>query len=296
MEGSHLPMVSELFGPSLFAVTGGVLFGAQANFGRRGLDHMGPQEGAMVTIGAATLVFWLMAPFSMKSAYWFSPGFWIFLTNGMIHPTVSMLLIFEANRRMGPTISSTVAATAPLFATAGAVVTLGEALTVPVLAGTLATVVGVVVLSWRRSGLAEWSLAALFFPLGAAVVRAISFVWGKHGLEELDSPYFASTVTFSVAFLISASVYLIRKRGRPTLLPRKGVLWCSMGGTCVAGAILCMYTALSRGQVIIVAPLINTYPMFTLALALAFRQESLGTRIVMGVFLVVGGVALILAF
>lgn len=296
MEGSFLPMVSELFGPSLFAVTGGLLFGAQANLGRRGLDHMGPQEGALVTIGAATLVFWLMAPFSMKSEHWFSPGFWIFLTNGMIHPTVSMLLIFEANRRMGPTISSTVAATAPLFATAGAVLTLGEALTVPVLAGTLATVAGIVVLSWRRAGLSEWTLSALFFPLGAAVVRAISFVWGKYGLEELDSPYFASTVTFSVAFLLSAAAYLIRKRGRPTRLPRKGVLWCSMGGICVAGAILCMYTALSRGQVVIVAPLINTYPMFTLGFALAFRQESPGARIVMGVLLVVGGVALILAF
>lgn len=289
-------MLSELMGPSLFAVTGGVLFGAQANFARRGLNHMGPQEGALVTIGAATLVFWAMAPFALKSAYWVSPGFWIFLSNGIIHPTVSMLLIFEANRRMGPTVSSTVAATAPLFATAGAVLTLGEALTFPVLAGTLATVAGVVVLSWRRAGLAEWSLAALFFPLGAAVVRAISFVWGKYGLEELDSPYFASLVTFSVGFLLSAGVYLLRKRGRPARLPRKGVLWCSIGGTCTAGAILCMYTALSMGQVVIVGPLINTYPMFTLALAVAFRQESLGTRIVMGVLLVVGGVALILAF
>ena len=112
----------------------------------------------------------------------------------------------------------------------------------------------------------------------------------------LDSPYFASTVTFSVAFLISAGIFIFRKRGRPTLLPRQGVIWCSMGGTCVAGAIFFMYTALSRGQVVIVAPLINTYPVFTLGLALAFRQESLGYRIVVGVLLVVGGVALILAF
>lgn len=289
-------MATDLMSPSLFALMAGVLFGAQANFGRKGLDHMGPQEGALVTIGAASLVFWLVAPFSMKSEYWLSPGFWIFLTNGMIHPTVSMWLIFEANRRMGPTISSTVAATAPLFATAGAVLTLGEALTFPVLAGTLFTIAGIAVLSWRRSGLADWSLAVLFFPMGAAVVRAISFVWGKYGLLELDSAYFASTVTFSTAFVISATVYIIRKRGRPTPLPRKGVLWCSMGGTCVAGAIFCMYTALSGGQVVIVGPLLNTYPMFTLALALVFRQETLRTHLLFGVLLVVGGVALISVF
>ena len=54
-----------------------------------------------------------------------------------------------------------------------------------------------------------------------------------------------------------------------------------------------MYGGLVSGQVVVVSPIIAAYPLFTLFTALVFKQERLSAKLALGVFLAVGGVALI---
>ena len=281
--------------PIALALVSAALFSGQAVLSRRGLNHLDPQIGSTIAIGTAAAIFWVLAPFSMELAFWRSPALWFFILSGLFQPTLTMWLAFEANRRMGPTLSATISSVTPIFATAGAVAALGETLTWPVFLGTLGTVGGVAIISWSRPGLRSWPLAALGFPLGAALLRSTTFLFGKMGLELLDSPHFAATVSFTVSFGLSLSVFLWRAARGPVPVPLRGVLWCALGGCCVSGAILSMYTAIAGGLVVVVAPLINTYPVFTLILVLAFRQERVGLRVAGGVLLVAAGVALITA-
>jgi len=146
----------------------------------------------MIATGTCVLIFWLLAPFLLRGEYWLNPGMWVFLANGLIQPIFSMYLAFEAIKRMGATVSATVSAITPLFATAGAVLILGEHLTLPLVLGTMGTVLGVMVISWKGKGSATWALSALMFPIGAALIRGASNIIGKFGLEMLPSPYFAA--------------------------------------------------------------------------------------------------------
>lgn len=284
-------MEDMVIGPVAFATGAASLFGAQAIFGKRGLAYVDAQAGAMITIGVSAAVYWLLAPALLRAEYWLHPALWVFVANGCIHPMFSMYLSFEANRHMGPTVSSTVAATAPLFATAGAAAALGEAPAPAILAGMALTVGGIMALSWSGRGQARtWALSALAFPTGAALVRATNFVLGRYGMELLPVPYFAGLVSFTVSFAGSVLLYHHRHGRLPLRLPLEGLRWNAYGGLCVAGAILCMYAALGSGLVAVVSPIVAAYPLFTLAYSLLFRQEVLSGRVLLGVLLVIGGV------
>ncbi len=279
--------------PILLALVAAVCFGAQAVFARASMRYLHPQAGATVTIVTAALVFWSLLVWQLEWAMWRSPAVWVFLSNGLAHPLISMSLSFEANRRMGATVSATIAATAPLFATAGAVLGLGETLSPEIFVGTLGTVTGIILLSWSKPGARSWPLLALAFPTGAAMVRAFNHVWGKFGLSLLAEPLLAATLSFSLSGALSIGLFRLRTGEFPHRLPRAGLVWATLSGIVSAIAILAMYTALTTGLVVVVSPVINTYPLFTLLVALAFRQERLSPRILAGVLLVVAGVMLI---
>ena len=274
----------------LYATMTAAFFGGQVVLTMRSLDYVDPQTSSMISMGTCVVVFWLLAPFLLRIEYFRNPGMWIFFANGLIHPLFSMYLAFEATKRMGATVSATIAATAPLFASAGAMLALGEHLTVALLTGTLGTVVGVMVLSWKRQGPTTWALSALLLPIGAAAIRGANHMVGKLGLEILPSPYFASLVSFTVSFTGAILIYRYRVGRLPLKLPRQGLKWSGLSGLSIAMGVLCMYTALHTGLVIVASPIISAYPLFTFFISLLFRQEVLSLRVLVGVILVVGGV------
>jgi drug/metabolite transporter (DMT)-like permease len=75
---------------------------------------------------------------------------------------------------------------------------------------------------------------------------------------------------------------------------RRGIFWFIAVGICNGLGVLAMYSALNRGQVSVVSPLVATYPLFTLALsALLLREERFGPRVLLGVALTVAGVVML---
>jgi drug/metabolite transporter (DMT)-like permease len=274
----------------LYATMAAAFFGAQVVLTMRSLTYVDPQTSSTISMGTCVLVFWLLAPFMLRAEYFRNPGMWIFFANGLIHPLFSMYLAFEATKRMGATVSATIAATAPLFSAAGAMLALGEHLTLAILAGTLGTVVGIMVLSWKRQGPTNWALSALLFPIGAAAIRGANHIVGKFGLEILPSPYFASLVSFTVSFTGAVLIYRYREGKLPLKLPSQGLKWSGLSGLSIALGVLCMYSALHTGLVIVASPIISTYPLFTFFISLLARQEALSMRVLVGVILVLGGV------
>lgn len=273
-----------------FAVLAAGLFGLNAVIARRTVGYVDAQIAAMLTIGTAAALTWLLSPLFVEAAWWGRPGMWVFLVNGLFHPTLSLLLAYEATRRIGATMTATISATTPLFAAAGAVAALGEPITLPLVAGILAVVGGIVVLVWRPNAVRGWALAAVAFPTGAALVRAVNMVFGKFGLGMLPEPYFAAMLSFTVAATLHVSIYRLRHGHLPLRLPRAGVLYGMASGATLTGAILSMYNALGAGFVAVVSPVIATYPLFAGLFSLLVGDERFQMRMLGGVVLVVGGV------
>lgn len=283
-------MMGESSVPILYAMLAAAFFGGQGVLTMRSFAYVDPQVSSMVSIGTCVMLFWFLASFLLRAEHWLNPGLYIFMASGLIHPLFSAFLAFEATKRMGATVSASISSISPLFATVGAVFTLGENLTLSLLVGTMATVVGIMVLSWRRQGTFTWARWALIFPVGAAVIRASNNILVKLGLKMLPSPFFASLVSFTVSFAGALLIYRYRFGGSRVNLPRQSLKWSGLAGLCIACGVVSMYAALNAGQVIVVSPIIASFPLFTFVISLLFRQEALNKNMLFGVLLVVGGV------
>ena len=75
--------------PVVYALGGAFFFGLMPIFMNRGVVQIGAQAGAMITIGTAAALYTLATPLWMRPEYFASPALWVFLANGLIHPTAS---------------------------------------------------------------------------------------------------------------------------------------------------------------------------------------------------------------
>lgn len=280
--------------PVAYSLGAGFLFALGAHFLSFGMRHADPQTGATIDIGASTLFYWLATPFFLHWTYWVTVATAIFVVVGVFRPFMSASLGAWAVRYLGPTLASTVSATTPFFGAGFGILLFGEHLTLPIVGGTCAIVSGLIVLSWRGRVKVDWPLWALLFPLGAAIFRAGANSFNKLGLQYVPSPLYAGLITFSVAFSIAITVHTARRQPLPNFRARPGLLWFACAGVIHAIAVTLVNLALQISDVIIVLPLISTFPLFSLLLSLlVFRREALTARSILAVLLVVPGVFLI---
>lgn len=279
--------------PVLLALGAACLFGVSTVTAKRGLMLAHAQTGSLVVIGTVVVLYLISAPFWMHAEDWFTLGFWIFVLNGLMHPFLSMYLSLEATARTGATVAATLSATAPLFAAFTAIAFLGESMNALISLGTMATVLGVMILSWGPGGVGNGLRIALLFATGAAIVRGLNHTVGKWGLETMPNPFMAAFVSFAVSFCCALLVHRVRTGTFVVRIPRPGFGYFVLSGVMIAIAILCMYGGLTLGRVVVVSPIVAAYPLFALFTALLVKQERLSVKIAAGVLLVVVGVALI---
>lgn len=292
----HLPAL-----PVLLALLAAMLFGTSSVMARLGLRHGDARQGTLISISSTAVFLWLLYPLLGTGTQWTAGALLrfaaLFAGVGLLSPSLSLFLAFEANRRMGPTVSGTVASTAPLFAVTAAVLLLGERLTPMLAVGTLGVVAGVMVLSWRGRRPREFPGWALLLPLGAAALRGLSHMATKYGLSLTPAPYLGVLAAFTASFLLVGSVHRLQGRTLPPGglqgLVLGGSRWFVVTGVLNGTALLCQFTALGQGRVVVVSPVVSTFPLFTFAVSMLLGVERLDVRILVGVLVVVAGVALV---
>jgi drug/metabolite transporter (DMT)-like permease len=132
-------------------------------------------------------------------------------------------------------------------------------------------------------------------PLGAAAIRGLIQPVTKLGLALWPSPFAAVLIGYSVSCLVIAGAAWLRGGIPVGPVPRAGLAWFAAVGLCNGAAVLALYAALPRGSVLLVSPLVATYPLVTLALAALFlRAARIDARQIAGVVLtVIGAVTLV---
>jgi uncharacterized membrane protein len=74
------------------------------------------------------------------------------------------------------------------------------------------------------------------------------------------------------------------------------LLWFAFVGICNSVGVLALYDALARGSILVVSPLVATYPLVTVGLTTAlFRSLQTSTAVLVGVVTTVAGVILLIA-
>lgn len=275
----------------LLAFLSTLCFGVGMVTGRIGLRSLDPRAGAAISIPTATVLFLITAPFAIEWSALHLSAMVIFALVGMVYPAVVTLLTFRANEELGPTMTSAISGTAPLFALLAAGLFLGEHIPPQAAIAATGVALGVALLSWKPGAVrAGFTGQSLLWPIAGAVLRGLAQTGAKAGLLLWPNPFAASVIGYVVssATVIGADRLRHAPRTRPA---RPGVLWFGATGILNGGAMLLMYSALAIAPVSTVAPIIAAYPLVTVAVsALFLRSEILTRRMIAGACITVAAI------
>ena len=283
---------SSLLSPAL-ALAAAVIYGIVAQSTRLGLNYLDSQRGSALSILTTLSCFVLISPWWFSVQDWLNPGLFAFALAGLVHPVLSRYFAYEANRRVGATISSTFDATSPLFGAVLAILFLGEVLSSGLVGGTLLVMLGVMFVYWAPATPSLVMQTAVLFSFGAALFRAVGLVAGKFGLNVLPNAFMAAFVTFAVSALLAVSLLKVQRKSLVKHLTKSGSWWFVVSGVLSAGASVCVYFAFLHGRAVVVIPIVSAAPLFTLLIGRVFGLEKLTARIILGVSVTISGVALV---
>lgn len=250
---------------------------------RVGLRTVDARSGAAISVPTATILFIAATPFVLDTTGFDWRAALLFAAVGLIFPATVTLLTFRANELLGPTVTSAVSGTAPLFALAGASLFLGERVPAQAAVAAFGVVVGVALLSWRREdtrqGFGGW---ALLWPLSGALVRALAQTGVKAGLLIWANAFAAGLIGYLLSSVVLIGANRLRRGERPKL-SRRDLAWFAATGVLNGGAVLLMYYALSMAPVWVVAPIIASSPLLTaLISAVVLHDDKLSLRAAVG--------------
>jgi drug/metabolite transporter (DMT)-like permease len=276
-----------------FSCAAALCFGSALVTARAGLRVLDAATGATISIPSATVCFVLMAPAYASTDRFVLRAAALFAAIGLFFPALVMWLTFQANARLGPTTTSALSSTAPLFALGTAGVLLHEPISLRTLVATFGVLCGVVLLSYGellRCG-TGWAVG---IPLVAALLRGLAQTTVKLGLASWPSPFTAALI----GYLVSSAAMLAFRPAISQIwrrAPRIARVSFVLAGVLNGAGVLLMYVALSTAPVRLVAPVIATYPLFTALIAAAAFRELPSRQVALGTLLTVASVVYLVA-
>ena len=302
-QAEHWPSIQKRFMTDLqlaagLAVLASIIFAVGAQLSRLGLRTVDAQNGAFISIAAATVMYWCAAPWLLEPGMWIWPAVAFFIVAGLFRPAVSSAAAMAGTAVLGPTISTTLSSSAPLFGLIAGVVFLNEPLTWPLTLGTLLIIAGVVLLA-RRPGSSvaqNWPLWALSLPILAAIIRVGAHLVTKIGMEDIPSPYCAGLVGYTASLGVASANLVRRRQNTVRLFATPGARWFLATGVMFGLAVGTLNLALLYGPLSIVAPLVSLEPLAVLLLGVTlFGESNITRRVVIASLIVVAGAILITA-
>ena len=287
----------------LFSGAAALFLGAGPAVSKRGLAMGGTwMQAVLLVLLTRTGLFWvaLVALSGTDPFVGLSPAVaGVFVLGGVLASGLGRIAFAIGIDRIGSSLSNAFTNTRPLFAVLLAVAWLGETVTAGMTAGVLVLVFGLVVLSLSRGGdVSGWERTDLVFPLAAALVFAAGNVVRRFGFT-------ISPVTSLQAITVGETAALLSMIGFAAATgrlgvegaPRRAFGYFAVNGVTAAVGLFAMFAALRAGPVSVVDPVTATAPLVTTAVAAVVLRdvERITSRLVVGVALVVAGVALLTA-
>jgi drug/metabolite transporter (DMT)-like permease len=224
-----------------------------------------------------------------------SPAMIYYLISGCMQPLFARALFYEGITRIGVARAGPLRGIEPLFATAIAVIFFHEQPGWLVFLGTILIVASLWLISGKQEGEKKWRLIDAVFPIGAALISAISQSLRKQALRVIPDPFVAVAMVTTVSLILLLGFLFATKRTTQLKMDRGGFRFFLCAALIATLAQVANFIALARGELSVIIPLLNTTPLFTVFFSALFLRavETINARIVLGAALMVAGVVLI---
>jgi len=275
------------------ALIAAFLFALSAHIQNMAPKGTSTQFGTLVLIATQATMYLAAGFFVVKLEYWFTTAALLFAGAGLLRPTLSITLWVEGIKRLGPTLNAALTSIGPFFAALFGILLLGEQLTPMIAAGIALVIAGAMLPVLRTSGIAyDFPMWALLLPLGASALRNVAHAITKIGFAEVPSPLFAAMVGTCVSLIVIGTRFIeTRQTIEGRLVDYRPYFY---SGIVTTFAVYLLNEALQLGQVITVAPIVASSPVFAALLGyFVFGRETLTRRTLLTIGLVVPGVVLI---
>lgn len=285
--------------PELVAVVAAAMYAVSFIVARRGLRYSTP-----ATVTTFSMVF-QAGIFSVAVAIQGIPDFsWnavaLMVAAGSLQPFVRQLT-YRGMQTIGAARSGSLRATHPFWAGIIAISLLGEELTLPVFLGNVTVVAGIAAISREGAKANETKADSpgwyVLVPLTAAVMAGIAFPLRRAALTLTPAPVFFTAVTGTVGLALLGITQTVPGLAQRYVWDRRA-FWPFVAAGLFegvsAGGIL---YALNAGEVIVIAPITATLPMWILLGTVIFLRdmERVTRGTVLGTMLVVTGIVLVSA-
>lgn len=286
------------------SLVAGLGFASAGILARVGMQGVKPLSSTLISTVASLLPTAVLAlAFALSDIRALPPIAFLFLLGlGGVNFLGGRAQSYLAIDILGASRTSAILGTATIFAAFFAITLAGERPHAVVLIGTAGVALGLIVAtseSIRRGWSGDRrSLMGYLYALGAAASYGGTTVVARELTLEYGSPLMISAIS-----LLFGVILLWPLAGRSAVQDLRGsggdlrlVGFAALSGLAAATAVICLYYALQRAEVVLVSPIVSTNPLMTLLLAQIFiaRLENITWRVLLGTTITVMGVLLVI--
>ena len=291
----------------------GIAFSMLAGFGfacaticaRLGLVKIKPSVGTSLTLISSFLVTAIVTvPLYSDTILSLKPisFFWFFLVGLVTFPMARFLNILSISI-IGAPRSSAIISLDVFFAAVLAILFLGEEVNWAIGVGSSAIVIALILISQDskhqssiRHHISNKFILGILVALISALCYGSSSVLGKIAIDNYAPPLVVATFSLLFGALIMLLMSIKDMRSLNDV-PISSCMYLLVSGIFSAVSVSSIYLALSYSKVVIVVPLIATFPVFTLILSRIFLRsiETISLSLIIGVLLITLGVILIIS-
>jgi len=273
----------------LFAIMNAISFAISGIVVRIALIKKSSPFTAFLTFASGTVLVWLLVlilGYDLPN----KTGTLFFILRGILDPGIAPFLIYVAIRKIGIVFTVPIIATYPLISTSLSVIFLKESLTLFIAIGTVLIILGVILLNYRYTKNIV-HLKSILLVVAGTILIGISVVITKFALNSSNAPVSGLAVSFTTGIIIQILIITILRRWKDLKMKWEISRLFFLSGVFVFAGFLFSFFAFSLGDVVIVAPLMSTLPLFSLLLSKIFlrKYEKVTKNAIIGTaFIVIG--------
>ena len=224
-----------------------------------------------------------------------SPVMIYYVVSGCMQPIFARALFYEGITRIGVARAGPLRGIEPLFAATIGLIVFNERPGLQVYAGTILIVVSLWLISGKQEADKRWRYLDALFPIGAALISAVSQTLRKQALQIIPNPFIAVAMVTTVSLVLLLGFVFSTGRTQQLRMSRSSFKFFLSAALVATTAQVANFIALGRGQMSVIIPLLNITPLFTVFFTAVFlrKVETVTLRIIGGAALMVGGVILI---
>ena len=282
--------------PSLLALLSALSISIARTLYRSVLLHLGAGTTALASGSVSLVLIWIYYFYSGRVEHWPLQGVAWFMLIGVMGGFGGRYLHFFSMKELGLARTAIILQTSIVWSTGLAIVLLGERLNLAIGAGTVAIMIGSILLVHREeTGLKKIPFAYYLIPVVAAFLQGFSLLLRKYGYAWIDSAPLGMSISNTFSVMTMMFIMPFTHEGIPKTWGRQPVFFIVVGAVFNALAALFFWTAIQHGELVQVVPITRISVLLMIFASWLFyrKLERITARVVYGGLLSVFGVFLV---